>query len=191
MPWNVEVTFTLFGTVADFGLIEQNAIKRTLATAANVSTSAVSLTIVASNSTLATESVKVTAVIIVATKADAVSVADKLNTGILKDGDTLEAALKAEGLTSEGNTKLVDASDQPTAKPNGPSNNNDLALGLGIGLGLGIPLLCCAIGALVAGLVIPKCCTGDGAKAPQSTTTTVEITSASSSSVEDDKTEKA
>ena len=82
-------SFTLGGTVADYGEAERMSIKRALATEAGVDTGAVALTLTAG-------SVIVSAEIYVASQADVDSTATTLSTGMLRNAASLESALTTQ-----------------------------------------------------------------------------------------------
>ena len=142
--FKVKTSFTLAGTVNDYGASERLAIQKVLAAEAGVTTDAVSLTITSG-------SVVVAAEIYVADAATATTTSSTLSTGILASASALDTALTAQ-FTADGlSTAIVSVEALVAPTVDVPSNDDERNVGV---LLLRVAL---AVGGVAAVVVSVRC----------------------------------
>ena len=134
--FKVTASFTLGGSVSDYGKAAQTSIKAAIAADAGVSTSAVNLTLTAG-------SVIVAADIFVASQAEADAKVTKLAAGVLKDAAALETALTAQFVKDGVATTAlkVEALTAPQAASTSDGGSNVGAIVGGVVGGCFVPVL--------------------------------------------------
>lgn len=150
-PYIIATSFALGGAVSDYGALEKAAIKATLAVAAGVDASAVSILLTAG-------SVVVSAEIVVASQSLAVTSMSQMASGIMKSPTALQKALSLQfqsaGLATESLTVQEISSLSSTLASSASSYPSSSSAPSSSSSSSSSPAVGAAIGGAIAGLVV-------------------------------------